>query len=68
MKHFDAAEFEQSFFWDLYKKDIFDIPSLDRKILYNGQILRVIMTNSAIVSVINLKTNIDYKGVQYGRI
>lgn len=62
MKYFDVAEFEQSFFWDLYKKDIFDIPSLDRKILYNGQVLRVIMTNSAIVSIINLKTNIDYKG------
>ena len=62
MKQFDVAEFEQSFFWDLYKKDLFDISNLDRKILYNGQILRVIMANSAIVSIINLKTNIDYKG------
>lgn len=62
MKHFNVAEFEQSFFWDLYKKDIFDIPSLDRKILYNGQILRVIMADSAIVSIINMKTNVDYKG------
>lgn len=56
------AEFEQDFYLNLYKMDLFDIPNLTRKILYNGKILIVTMTNSVIVSIFDCKQNAYLKG------
>lgn len=54
MTKFSIDAFEIDFYGALYRQDCLDVQALDRRICYNGNALRVIMTNSVITSVIDL--------------
>ena len=56
------AEFEQDFFYSLYKYGLYDIANLTRKFLYDGQVLIVTVTNSVIVSIYDCRKKIFLKG------
>jgi hypothetical protein len=57
-----VAEFERDYYLNLYNRDLFDIPNLTRKFIYDGHVLIVTMTNSVIVSIFDCRKKIYLKG------
>lgn len=53
-KLFSISKFEAAFYYFLYNSHAIDCTEFHRKMLYNGLTLLVNMTNSRIVSIIDL--------------
>lgn len=54
---FSISNFEAAFYYFLYKNSWMDVENFTRKMLYNGLTLLVKMSNSRIVSIIDLSHN-----------
>ena len=53
-KNFDISNFEAAFYYFLYTNHAIDSTEFHRKMFYNGLTLLVNMTNSRIMSIIDL--------------
>jgi hypothetical protein len=53
-KKFDIGVFESTFYWMLYENFSLDVQDFNRKICYNGRVMRVCMEKGRIVSIVDL--------------